>query len=361
MKSRDSSRLCRLKKKQNVGKEQESFIRNGVGFKSPQSLGKAIRRIKTKLPSSPTKTKQVIEGLAKFTGFKLIQLANDQLHPKRHKNSISEEDIERVKEFYYRTDIVYTTPGMREEITVWNNGKKEKLRKYHMTMYLKEAYALFKMSNPEVNIGFTSFTLFRPANVLLLKDQPAYQCKCRTHENFMLKFKVLAGHEYSDKLWKSYLCKFDELSSDCWKGNCDVCSKGKLFFQSVERKDKQKEVYWKEWVKSEKGIYTLLTKSDYLGALEDELESIFTDFQEHVRVKRIQSNAFQRDKNDPDSSILQVDFAMGYNCEWQSEIQSALWSLQTVNLFTAALYTRNEPCKSFLIVTDSPNKYKNYV
>ena len=55
--------------------------------------------------------------------------------------------------------------------------------------------------------------------------------------------------------------------------------------------------------------------------------------------------------------VAKIDFAMGYNCEWQGEIQFALWSRETVNLFTAALYVKDAPCKSFIIVFNSIEKY----
>ena len=52
---------------------------------------------------------------------------------------------------------------------------------------------------------------------------------------------------------------------------------------------------------------------------------------------------------------------MAYSCKYQNEVQSALWSCQTVNLFTAATYDTNGKEKSFLIVTDSQDKSKNNV
>ena len=35
--------------------------------------------------------------------------------------------------------------------------------------------------------------------------------------------------------------------------------------------------------------------------------------------------------------VLQMDFAMNYACEYQNEVQSALWSRESVMLFTAAV------------------------
>ena len=70
---------------------------------------------------------------------------------------------------------------------------------------------------------------------------------------------------------------------------------------------------------------------------------------------------FEQNKKDSKCHLLQVDFAMAYSCKYQNEVQSALWSCQTVNLFTAATYDTNGKEKSFLIVTDSQDKGKNSV
>ena len=49
--------------------------------------------------------------------------------------------------------------------------------------------------------------------------------------------------------------------------------------------------------------------------------------------------------------MLQIDFAMSYSCEYQNEIHSALWSRESVMLFTAAMTYKAE-CKTFLVVSD---------
>jgi hypothetical protein len=98
-----------------------------------------------------------------------------------------------------------------------------------------------------------------------------------------------------------------------------------------------------------------------VGEPEEEIVASFDEFREHVRVKRIQSDYFQYLKQDKQGSMLQIDFAMAYICEFQNEIQSALWSRQSVNLFTAAYFNKGAHTKSFLFVTDSKDKGKNTV
>lgn len=52
---------------------------------------------------------------------------------------------------------------------------------------------------------------------------------------------------------------------------------------------------------------------------------------------------------------------MTHRCEYQNEIQSALWSLRSVNLFTAVTYNAKGKEELFLIVTNSPDKGENSV
>ena len=77
-----------------------------------------------------------------------------------------------------------------------------------------------------------------------------------------------------------------------------------------------------------------------------------------MRVKRIQANAFEKDKKSPDSTVLQFDYAMAFSCEYQNEIQCGLWLRASVNLFTAALYCKDKECESFCLASQSSDKGK---
>ena len=69
----------------------------------------------------------------------------------------------------------------------------------------------------------------------------------------------------------------------------------------------------------------------------------------------------EKDKLDPSCMLLQVDFTLSCSCEYQNEIQSALWSRRSVNLFMAGTDNADGKEESFLIVTNSPDKGKNSV
>lgn len=80
----------------------------------------------------------------------------------------------------------------------------------------------------------------------------------------------------------------------------------------------------------------------------------------HVNTKRVQHGEFEKDKKKDQVRILQIDFAMSFSCEYQNEIQSALWSRSSGLLFTAAVFWRND-CETYVICSDTKNKDKNTI
>jgi len=324
----------------------------------PQSLGKAVRKAARSLPYSPRKQKLVVAGLAQYVGLKIKDVTERNLdgENQRGNRGLPDDTVSLIKEFFYRPDIVYTAPGMRDEMAVWENGIKSKLRKHFLTMFIREAFALFKEFNPDVSVSFSKFCSLRPPNVLLLKNSPVDQCKCRLHENFRLKMKSL-GVEYDQSWWQKVLCTSGDLLSQCWKSECETCKAGKL----VKKPDEQSQtkiVTYLEWKKDLNARLTKIAESGSMSSLYQLVMDELPTFQEHVRIKRIQSESFEHDKMN--CRVLQVDFAMAYSCEYQNEIQSALWARDSVTLFTGAVFFEGT-CKTYLICSDTRDKGKSTV
>ena len=99
-KVRDRVRLHRLKKKlatkakSSANTEQ---IESEYVYKTPQSLGKAVKKVSKQLPSSPRKRKAVISKIVETTKLTFNK-------PKDHigNNQIPATTIKEVKEFYFR-------------------------------------------------------------------------------------------------------------------------------------------------------------------------------------------------------------------------------------------------------------------
>ena len=86
----------------------------------------------------------------------------------------------------------------------------------------------------------------------------------------------------------------------------------------------------------------------------------YPTLQQHVRIKRIQEAKFLEDKAKANVGLTEIDFAMPYSCEYQNEIQSALWTRATINLFTLASFV-NQEVTCHLFVLDNYKKDKDAI
>ena len=68
----------------------------------------------------------------------------------------------------------------------------------------------------------------------------------------------------------------------------------------------------------------------------------FGQVREHQNPKLIQTAEFKAYINHPKKQVLQIDFAMAYQCELPNETIRALWTRGSVNLFTCALYHNSD-------------------
>ena len=110
--------LFRLRKMLRQQEITESLpVKSGKGFKTHQSLGKAIRKLDNNLPKSPTKQRAIVNVLAKWVGLELSPRITHN-HGQRINQRLTEESKKLITDFYVNTDIVYTRPGMHDEMTV---------------------------------------------------------------------------------------------------------------------------------------------------------------------------------------------------------------------------------------------------
>ena len=131
---------------------------------------------------------------------------------------------------------------------------------------------------------------------------------------------------------------------------------------TVEKENDQDEDESLDNINKKKYVTKLQCQSKqvYVGEVVELFEASFQENLVHVNTKRIQAKEFEADKSNKNVKVLQMDFAMAYECMYQDDVQSALWSRGSVNLFTAASIS-NAQSKTYLISTDSKQKDKNSI
>ena len=103
-------------------------------------------------------------------------------------------------------------------------------------------------------------------------------------------------------------------------------------------------------------VLQVVTKECCVGELVEYISDDLPSFHKLVRVKRIQEAELESDKKT--ARVVQIDFAMAYQCEYQDEVQSALWSRQSVTLVTVAVFHQSWPDKVSSSVLIPKNKDK---
>ena len=230
-------------------------------------------------------------------------------------------------------------------------------------MYLKEAYALYLESceKDDDKCSFSTFCNFCPKNVLLLDESPKQQCKCQIHENLFLKLEAMGI--YYEKDWSNTMLCNSTPNSDCWKNMCKECIDGKKI---VPSKSLTSVFSYKQWEKVEVASHSkdtetykkicTITKDFQVDEVVERFQEAFGRVKEHQNTKLIQAAEFETYKL-PQKRVLQIDYAMGYQCELQNETMGALWTRGSVNLFTCAVY-HNSDTKTFIFGTDYKRKDK---
>ena len=123
-------------------KEQESrpigdtTIPEIGSFKCPQSLGKAVTKVKRVLPFSPRKRTAVLRKLVYESSPQAAKTLFDKSPKQNTKSSISQDNISKVHEFYNSDDISRQAPGIRDVKSIKDptSGKRITVQKRHMNM-----------------------------------------------------------------------------------------------------------------------------------------------------------------------------------------------------------------------------------
>ena len=187
---------------------------------------------------------------------------------------------------------------------------------------------------------------------------PLDQCRCQMHENFIFKLSAL-NIKYHDDFWEKHLCErqSENINFSCWAGTCQQCSDGTKIDLD---KDLPSIVKYREWVVDEELNCRCIKKFSDPKSVHLLLLSDYPQFRYHVQVKRIQESSFSNVKAKLDAGIIQIDFAMAYSCGYQNEIQNALWTRASINLFTLAHFV-NQEVECHLFVLDNYKKDKDAI
>ena len=193
------------------------------------ATARAKRALSKALPKSPRRRKTVHQKLYES------EVDNSSSSPTsdlpRRSDTLSDETVELVKEFYQQDDISRQAPGRKDIINVRDkNRQKVSCQTHHLTASVMETYALFCKVYPN-KIGKSTFAELRPKHVLLSSELPHNVCLCKYHKNFINAVNALHKVSpsvplYTHKLPQTCLC--DPMKRECWMNQCESAKMGRV-------------------------------------------------------------------------------------------------------------------------------------
>lgn len=358
---RERQKVCRQRKK-----STKEICEGELGsYKSPRTLGKAIRRVKSALPNSPSKKKAVLKHLVSEqfgpqTSKSLIKMK------KKGPRVLSPEYKEIINNFYNSDEISRQAPGKRDVKSVKDpeTGKRNLIQIRHMVMGINEAYEEFKQLHPDKYISKSKFYNLRPISVLPVSQMPHTVCVCMKHANFNFLLESISREDIffpkkHSQLLEAVCC--DLKNEKCMFNECDQCiyDTNTLLNHEVML---QTNIKYKQW-KISNNRPELMEACTTLHEALIELNFQLPGFKIHTIVKKTQAEYFDSCKKslvNTNGAVMQIDFAENFSLTQQDEIQSAHWSHSQVTIFTCCVW-HDDKVYSFACVSDDLKHCKNSV
>ena len=104
------------------------------------------------------------------------------------RNGLKCETVEKVKDFYYKTEISWQVPDRKNPIIIpelTDTGEKVKRIEQiqYLLMSMKVAHHIYLRENEAKPIGLSKFRELCPANIKVFDKIPRNVCVCLCHKN----------------------------------------------------------------------------------------------------------------------------------------------------------------------------------
>ena len=134
---------------------------------------------------------------------------------------MSKEVKQKVTEFYLDDEHSFSRimPGLKDKVSISKNVYAQKRL---LLCNIDELYALFKVDNPDVQIGRSMFFSLRPKQCVTVSAPGAHNvCICTQHQNVNLMAKSsMTGKDYKEFM-AMVIC--DLQNKDCMLHGCPSC------------------------------------------------------------------------------------------------------------------------------------------
>ncbi|KAK2548197.1 hypothetical protein P5673_031662 [Acropora cervicornis] len=351
-------------------------------FKSPQSLGKAVKRVQKSLPKQDKKKIQVLSqvvcalpprkrrGVLESCDVAVKRRRSDKSGRKIRSDALAEEEIKVVENFFNRDDISRICPGKRDFLSVKTSEGRELRQKRLLLVNVNEAYELFKKEEPDLKIGRSKFASLRPRQVIPMSLHDQEVCMCKYHENINMILDGLKNilpevPKYTEDLLIQTVCSLNQ--AKCIERECQACGTAKPLDELFEDIDDNNATSYFQWETCEDGRVRKRKIEGTIADAKDDLREQLQPFGRHVyNIKRQYAEfKYLKESLQLGEVIIHEDFAENFQMKHQREVMAAHWSNDTVTLFTAVVYYRSGTGdlehKSYAVISDDLRHNKQSV
>lgn len=129
-------------------------MKNILPYNTAQRLGKAVRAANKSLPLDKNKKVAVLRKILEKIepNLKMQNISKFTSPSIDNKRKLSQETIEKIRNFYLREDISRVSPRMKDRVKIKRGDHVEYVPKRYMYLTIKEAFQIFTEENPNTKI-----------------------------------------------------------------------------------------------------------------------------------------------------------------------------------------------------------------
>jgi hypothetical protein len=273
--------------------------------------------------------------------------------PKVCERIITENDIQRMVDFYTSDEYTRQLPGMKNVKSIKQGNKRVKVQKRLLLMNLNELYAEYKKQSTVLGyqtFGFSVFASKRPANVVTVGSSGTHSvCVYVYHQNVKLMLSAIHINDERHCFMDKIVCSVS--NKTCMVDRCSLCP-GEAALQEflIElTTEEDDDISYKKWTQTDGTKLETITedKEEFI----ESLVKMISKLTQHHYVTRCKSVHFALCKSEiqADSSVLVSDFSENFTFVIQDCVQGYYWMIDHATLLPFMACMKNKRMVPFLM------------
>ena len=272
----------------------------------------------------------------------------------KHGKTLSKAVIEVIVECYNNDLHSRVMPGRKDTVSVIIDGKRTQVQKRLLYFDLRELYELFKIAEPTVQVGFSTFAKLRPKHCVLAGARGTHSvCVCTIHQNCKLMLDAIDIQKFT-KNQEDPICSYKDClqqimcknsTPDCHLDECSKCPGSEnLTSRLLEILDGANisQIEYCAWSGTDRSTLQNLTLP--VQEFVDELYAKLAILKPHSYIAKEQGNFIAQTKNNLGNGkvLVMFDYSENYSFAVQDASQAFHFNNDQCTVFPAIYYYKED-------------------